>query len=206
MRLLSRGFRAPPQSSPQGVRRARGGGRPLLLIARVSFALRARAELRRPQRGLLPAGFRRAGPQLPADPAPPRRFAAEIGSALRADFSSAPPPCFWAGRGRPAHRFRWRRRRRGGRAFDTPAVLQPHVFVAPQKSRRPQVSTQLASPLRTHLPPLRLPMPPPASCRYRVSTRPGKHGGSRSYQRNFPFSNFWSTLSYYVSNLSTKNK
>lgn len=59
------------------------------------------AELCRHSRVPLPARFRRAGPQLPAYPAPRHPCGWQIGGALRADISSAPPPYSWAALGLP---------------------------------------------------------------------------------------------------------
>lgn len=59
------------------------------------------AELCRHSRVPLPARFRRAGPQLPAYPAPRHPCRWQIGGALRADISSAPPPYSWAALGLP---------------------------------------------------------------------------------------------------------
>lgn len=63
--------------------------------------LRRMAELCRHSRVPLPARFRRAGPQLPASPAPRHPCGWQIGGALRADISSAPPPYSWAALGLP---------------------------------------------------------------------------------------------------------
>lgn len=59
------------------------------------------AELCRHSRVPLPARFRRAGPQLPDSPAPRHPCGWQIGGALRADISSAPPPYSWAALGLP---------------------------------------------------------------------------------------------------------
>lgn len=99
--LVTRGFPAPPHSSGKGWRIARRCCAHLYVKRRPSLRLRRMAELCRHSRVPLPARFRRAGPQLPASPAPRHPCGWQIGSAQGADFSSAPPPYSWAALGLP---------------------------------------------------------------------------------------------------------
>lgn len=99
--LVTRGYPALPHSSGKGWRIARRCCAHLYVKRRPSLRLRRMAELCRHSRVPLPARFRRAGPQLPANPAPRHPCGWQIGSALRAGFSSAPPPYSWAALGLP---------------------------------------------------------------------------------------------------------
>lgn len=99
--VVTRGYPAPPHSSTDGYRIARRCCAHLYVKRRPSLRLRHMAELCRHSRVPLPARFRRAGPQLPTFPAPRHPCGWQIGGALRADISSAPPPYSWAALGLP---------------------------------------------------------------------------------------------------------